>query len=120
MPSPHFATGGGKRGTVELLFFQLLVSVVLPKVVVVRGIVPPPFTTGEHEVAPRATHPLVWIKAPVGTAAMLVARSFCRENSASIVFRTNDEYITLAPPRTTVVPLPLTSQAKPTRGEKLR
>src|SRR4029077_1404644 len=91
MPSPHFATGGGKRGTVELLFFQLLVSVVLPKVVVVRGIVPPPFTTGEHEVAPRATHPLVWIKAPVGTAAMLVARSFCRENSASIVLRTNDE-----------------------------
>src|SRR6202171_4380505 len=111
MPSPHFAMGAGKRAWVGLLFFQLSWEPV--KEVVLRGIVPP--AVG-HLFA--AAQLFSWIRAPVGTAARLVEKLFWRENSARNVFRTNDEYITLAPPRTTVVPLPLRSQAKPKRGEK--
>ena len=57
------------------------------------------------------------LQAPDGSSAMLPSELFGGPLSmnarAKIVV-----YITLDPPRTTVVPLPVTSHAKPTRGEK--
>src|ERR1700730_7229549 len=67
---------------------------------------------------PGVVTPFTMRLAPVGTAAGLVELEFWRPNSPRNVSRTNDEWMTLAPPRTTVVPFPVTSQAKPTRGEK--
>src|SRR6202035_2351436 len=58
------------------------------------------------------------LQAPVGTAATLRAVLFWRLPSWSNVAIVKTEYMILKPPRTTVVPLPVTSQAKPRGGEK--
>src|SRR5580692_3240963 len=58
------------------------------------------------------------VHAPDGTAATLSAVLFCKLPSCSRVAIVNTEYMRLYPARTTVVPLPVTSQAIPMRGEK--
>src|ERR1700686_1926734 len=78
-------------------------------------------------VRPRAAPPGGWahvcptgretLQAPVGSTAMLPAEPFWGPLSMNALAK-SVVYVTLDPPRSTVVPLPVTSQAKPTRGEK--
>src|SRR5438445_1726703 len=54
--------------------------------------------------------------AAVGTAPGWAALSFCSPTGFIKVFRGQEVRIRLPPARTTVVPLPVTSQARPRRG----
>src|ERR1700681_1014382 len=74
----------------------------------------PPKVPPAGQVPPMGT---VVRQAPVGFWATLPCPPFWGPLSMNGLAK-NDEYITLDAPRTTVVPLPVTSQAKPTRGEK--
>src|ERR1700720_819298 len=56
------------------------------------------------------------LQAPVGTAARRVEVEFWSPSCPPNWPWTSVEYMMLAPPRNTVVPLPVTSQAKPKRG----
>src|ERR1700732_5181182 len=81
-----------------------------PRSIVPPKVVPP---TWAH-VFPTGT--AVW-QAPDGSPAMFPAEPFWGPLSMNALAK-NVVYMTLDPPRSTVVPLPVTSQAKPTRGEK--
>src|SRR5580692_1449782 len=76
-----------------------------------RLIVPPKFPDAGHPPSPGLQ------KAPDGSTAMLPAEPFWGPLSMNALAK-SVVYVTLDPPRSTVAPLPVTSQAKPTRGEK--
>src|ERR1700722_5828970 len=84
-----------------------------PATLVTASVFAPPNVVGQGFPTPG-----LMVQAPVGTAATLSAVLFCRLPSCSKVAMVRTEYMMLNPPRTTVVPLPVTSQAKPRRGEK--
>src|ERR1700686_1350081 len=75
----------------------------------------PPKVWPDGQLPPAATGTL---QAPVGTAARRVAVEFWSPSCPLNWPWTSVEYMILAPPRNTVVPLPLTSQAKPKRGDQ--
>src|ERR1700730_14304350 len=80
-----------------------------------RSIVPPKvWPPCAAQVLPTDTGTL---QAPDGSTAMMPAEPFWGPLSMHALAK-SVVYVTLAPPRSTVVPLPVTSQAKPTRGEK--
>src|SRR6202035_1315686 len=64
-------------------------------------------------IVPPAVPPAALMIAPVGTLERPKALLKARRDSQLIV-----SYTMLAPPRNTVLPLPVTSQAKPKRGAK--
>src|ERR1700722_3963429 len=64
-------------------------------------------------IVPPAVPPAALMMAPVGTLERPKALLKARSDSQLIV-----SYIMVAPPRRTVFPLPVTSQAKPRRGAK--
>src|ERR1700676_2748614 len=104
----------GKAGTVLLqLRPPAGVHVGWPRSIVTPKVLPP---TGAH-VCPAGTAGTNVLQAPDGSTAMLPAEPFWGPLSMNALAK-NVVYMTLDPPRSTVVPLPVTSQAKPTRGEK--
>src|SRR6266404_5995434 len=76
-----------------------------------RSIVPPSFPDAGQPPSPGLQ------EAPDGSTATLPAEPFWGPLSMNALAK-SVVYVTLDPPRSTVVPLPVTSQAKPTRGEK--
>src|ERR1700684_1215568 len=64
-------------------------------------------------IVPPAVPPAALMTAPVGT--LLSPKALLKASSAS---QFTVSYIMVAPPRSTVFPLPVTSQAKPRRGAK--
>src|SRR4029077_5962312 len=80
-----------------------------------------PRSVGPPKSPPSGQNPPVSLgsvgQAPEGSTAMFPAEPFWGPLSMNALAK-NVVYMTLDPPRSTVVPLPVTSQAKPTRGEK--
>ena len=75
----------------------------------------PPNVCPDGQPTPMTTGTL---QAPVGTAARRVAVEFWSPSCPLNWPWTSVEYMILDPPRTTVVPLPVISQAKPKRGDR--
>src|ERR1700694_25680 len=99
MPSPHAVVGAPKTRP-----FQLRAEP--EKAADWRLIVPVP----DGQPATVFMHPPVWIWAAVGTAGTAIAVEFETPFWFRNVTAVNVEKRILNPPRTTVVPLPLTSQ----------
>src|SRR5580700_2025689 len=127
-PSPHFGPPVAAGKTVFWPLPQATVcaspdgmegsqqSALGLKVAEPRAFVPPPeagqLIDGTRPVIPQE------IEAAVGIALIAVEPSFCIPNCPSKVSKLQVSWTRPTPNRTTVLPLPLTSQASPMRGSK--
>src|SRR6266853_820151 len=106
-PLPHVTAPEGNTPTGPGGAFQLRPELILTTP---REFVPP--GVAGHDI-PEFAHARI---AAVGTAAGWAELSFCSPTGFRKLFRGKDDRIRLAPARTTVVPLPVISQARPRRG----
>src|SRR5438445_3872110 len=108
-PSPHVSPPPGNTPTGPGGAFQL--SFVGSVILLTPRAFVPPGVAGQD--IPEAVQ---FRLAAVGTAPGWAALSFCSPTGFIKVLRGQEVRIRLPPARTTVVPLPVTSQARPRRG----